>query len=95
MARKPMSMQGWIVKMDDFLWLADRDVLTHAGRISAEMAKTEAHVEHDRWRDRQLSQPSAAQKHFIEATRTQGASRLRGPRRPVSQVESLSFMKVR
>lgn len=74
MARKPMSMQGWIAKLDDFLRLGDRDVLTHAGRISAEMAKAKAHVEYDRWRDRQLSQPSAVEKHFIEAT--QNAKRI-------------------
>ncbi len=37
--RKVMTMQAWIEKLDDFLRINDQDVLTHAGRVSAEMAK--------------------------------------------------------
>lgn len=78
MARKPMTMQGWIAKLDDFLRLGDREVLTHAGRISAEMAKAKAQVEYDKWRDRRLSQPGAAEQHFIEMT--QNAKRVAAAR---------------
>lgn len=67
LARKPMTMQGWIAKLDDFLRLGDRDILTHAGRISAEVAKSKAQVEYDRWHSRQLDRPSAAEQHFTEA----------------------------
>lgn len=30
--RKPMHMADWISKLDDFLKLSDREILTHAGR---------------------------------------------------------------
>ena len=32
--RRPMYMADWIAKLDDFLRLGERDVLTHAGSIS-------------------------------------------------------------
>lgn len=38
MNRRPMTMEAWINKLDDFLRLSERDVLTHAGQISAETA---------------------------------------------------------
>jgi hypothetical protein len=69
LARKPMTMQGWITKLDDFLRLGDRDILTHAGRISADTAKIKAQAEYDKWHDRQLDQPSPVEGHFVEATR--------------------------
>jgi hypothetical protein len=69
LARKPMTMANWIAKLDDFLRLGDRDILTHAGRISADVAKTKAQGEYDKWHARQLDQPSAVERHFIEATR--------------------------
>jgi hypothetical protein len=67
LARKPMTMKAWIAKLDDFLRLGDRDVLTHAGRISADLAKFKAQGEFEKWRPRQLDQASAAEKHFVEA----------------------------
>lgn len=33
-SRKPMTMAAWIAKLDDFLKLSDREILTHAGAIS-------------------------------------------------------------
>lgn len=43
--RRPMHMADWIAKLDDFLKLSDRDVLTHAGRISHKSAEDHAHGE--------------------------------------------------
>jgi hypothetical protein len=34
--RKPMYMRDWISKLDDFLRLGEREILTHAGTISHE-----------------------------------------------------------
>jgi hypothetical protein len=67
LARKPMGMKDWISKLDDFLRLGDRDVLTHAGRVTAEMAKLKGGQEYERWHVRSLEEPSAAEQHFIEA----------------------------
>lgn len=48
--RKPMRMADWTLKLDDFLRLGGNDLLTHAGKISAEQAKEKAHAEYDKYR---------------------------------------------
>lgn len=72
--RRPMHMADWIAKLDEFLKLADRDILTGAGRIShaAAMAKVEA--EYPIWNERRINAPSAVEQHFLEAT--QAAKRI-------------------
>lgn len=37
--RKPMTMREWEDKLDAFLQFNERDVLTHAGKISAQVAE--------------------------------------------------------
>jgi hypothetical protein len=39
MNRRAMTMRDWTGKLDDFLRLSDREVLTHAGRVTADLAK--------------------------------------------------------
>ena len=48
-AHRPMHMQDWIAKLDDFLRLSERDILTHAGKISHELAEEHAHAEFTRF----------------------------------------------
>jgi len=36
MNRKQMTMQDWIKKLDQFLQISEREILTHAGSITAE-----------------------------------------------------------
>jgi hypothetical protein len=62
--RRAMHMADWIAKLDEFLKLADRGVLTGAGRIShaAAMAKVEA--EFPIWNQRRINAPSAVEAHF-------------------------------
>jgi len=43
-------MREWIVKLDSFLTLSDRDLLTHAGTISHDAALAKAQSEFDRFR---------------------------------------------
>jgi hypothetical protein len=38
LSRRTMYMQDWIRKLDDFLTLTDREILTHAGQISHDLA---------------------------------------------------------
>ena len=45
-----MAMRDWIAKLDDFLRLSDRELLTHAGSISHEAALAKAESEYDRFR---------------------------------------------
>lgn len=70
MGRKPMHMADWTAKLDDFLKLSDRDILTHAGRISTETAKLKAESQFEVWNTRVINQPSAIERHFAEAIGT-------------------------
>ena len=63
----PMYMKDWIKKLDDFLKLSGKEMLTHAGSISAEVAKLKADNEYDKFRERTQYQLSPVEIHFIEA----------------------------
>ncbi len=65
--RKPMYMRGWVDKMDDFLKLGDRDVLTHAGSISHEEAIGRAESEYERYSALENRKPSPAELDFQNA----------------------------
>ena len=62
----PMYMKDWMQKLDDFLKLSGKELLTHAGSISAEIAKLKANVEYDKFKQRTNSQLSPVEIHFIE-----------------------------
>ena len=55
--RRPMTMRDWITKLDDFLKLSGRDLLNHAGAISAEDAKAKAELQYDRYRKQLDAEP--------------------------------------
>lgn len=63
----PMYMKDWIKKLDDFLTLSGKELLTHAGSISAEVAKLKADTEYEKFRERTKYQLSPVEIHFIEA----------------------------
>ncbi len=52
-ARRAMHMSDWITKLDDFLRLSERDILTHAGKISHDLAVEHAHQQFARHEDKQ------------------------------------------
>lgn len=62
----PMYMKDWIKKLDDFLTLSGKQLLTHAGTVSAEVAKLKADNEYDRFRERTQYQLSPVEIHFLE-----------------------------
>jgi len=47
MRRIPMYMKDWIAKLDAFLQLNERDVLTHAGKITHQLAVQHAEQEYE------------------------------------------------
>ncbi|MCP3169393.1 virulence RhuM family protein [Myxococcus qinghaiensis] len=51
--RRPMTMESWVAKLDGFLQFNERDVLSHAGRVSHELATAHAESEFDRYRETQ------------------------------------------
>ena len=63
---KPMYMRDWIQKLDDFLRLSDREILTHAGSISAKLAKEKADAEYDKFKERTQNELTPVEIHFIE-----------------------------
>ena len=67
----PMYMTDWIKKLDDFLTLSGKELLTHAGTVSVEVAKLKADSEYDKFRERTKYQLSPVEIHFIEAFETE------------------------
>jgi len=62
--RKPMRMQDWIAKLDDFLKISGRELLDHAGQISAANAKSKAELEYASYRQQQDLLPRAVDADF-------------------------------
>lgn len=62
--RRPMTMAGWIVKLDDFLRLSGREILTHAGKISHDTAKSKAEAEYALFRQQQSTLPQPVDADF-------------------------------
>ena len=69
LGRKPMTMRNWISKLDEFLKISDREILDHAGKISAESAKAKAELEYSRYRKLQDTQPRAVDADFEKAAK--------------------------
>jgi hypothetical protein len=46
----PMTMEDWSKRLDLFLMADDRDILQDAGKITAEIAKTKAETEFEKYR---------------------------------------------
>lgn len=65
--RQPMTMADWQQRLDQFLTMTGRELLTHAGSISNQQAVNKAHQEFEKFREQRLQQPSEVEKHFIEA----------------------------
>lgn len=64
-----MKMKDWSAKLDDFLKLADHELLTHAGNISAEQAKEKAALEYDRYRRVMDEQRTEVDRDFEDAVK--------------------------
>ena len=60
MRRVPMHMGDWISKLHAFLTINDREILTHAGKISHDMAKDHADGEYERFNRQRIAQADAA-----------------------------------
>lgn len=63
---RPMYMKDWINILDDFLRISRKDILTHAGKISAKLAKEKADQEYDKFKVRTMNNLSPVEIHFLE-----------------------------
>jgi len=67
--RKPMFMKDWITKLDEFLKLSGRELLDHAGKISAEDAKSKAEREYAQYRAFLDTQPRPVEDDLEQAAK--------------------------
>jgi len=69
--KSPMHMADWTKKLDAFLEFNERNILTHAGKVSAKLAKKHAIKEFEKHEDarrlREASEPTSDFDHAVEA----------------------------
>ena len=69
MRRVPMHMRGWVAKLHAFLNINDREILTHAGKISHDMAVELAEAEYEKFNHERIRQADAVDGEFEKAVR--------------------------
>ena len=62
-------MRDWRAKLDAFLAFNERDILTDAGRVSAEVAQRLALDEYEKFERRRLAEEASAPDELEEAFR--------------------------
>lgn len=65
MQRRLMHMKDWIEVLDGFIKMSRQDVLTHAGKISAEIAQKKALSEYEAYKSKSVDDLSEVEKQFI------------------------------
>jgi len=60
----PMHMADWIKRLDAFLSLNEREILTHAGKISHEMAKELAEDEYEKFHQKRIQEKDRLDSDF-------------------------------
>jgi hypothetical protein len=78
MRRIPMYMNDWIKKLDSFMTLNDRDILTHAGQISHEMAKQLAEGEYEKFHAKRLFDSDKSLSDFDQAVKQIESTKKKG-----------------
>ena len=51
--KRAMTMKDWVQKLDDFLRLNEKEILTHKGKISKRLAETKAETEYQKFKVKQ------------------------------------------
>jgi len=72
MQQRPMYMKDWIEVLDGFIKMSRQEVLTHAGKISAELAQKKALAEYDTYKGKSADELSEVEKQFIESIEKAG-----------------------
>ena len=67
--RKPMYMKDWIKKLDSFLHVNERNILTHAGQIAHETAKGLAELEYDKFHSKRIEEKDKQDSDFDKLTK--------------------------
>jgi hypothetical protein len=69
MRRISMSMNDWIQKLHGFLTLNDRNILTHAGKVSHQMAKDLAESHYDKFNLERIRLADKSESDFDKAVK--------------------------
>ena len=77
MRRIPMHMRDWIAKLDGFLHLNERGILTHAGKISHELALAYAQQEYDDFHLRRIADTADLPDDFEKSVKALPSARPR------------------
>lgn len=80
MERRPMTMGDWIAKLDEFLKISGRELLDHAGKISAEQARAKAEREYGKYRAALDAAPRIVDADFEKVAKE--LKKLPKPRKP-------------
>jgi hypothetical protein len=67
--RRPMHMRDWLEKLDDFLKISGRDILTDGGTISHDEAIEKAAAEYERYQRERINEPSVVERDCLKAIR--------------------------
>jgi hypothetical protein len=59
MQKTPMYMKDWIARLDAVISLNGRELLTHTGKISHEIAKERSELEYQKYKEIQKEQEKA------------------------------------
>jgi hypothetical protein len=94
-SRRPMHMADWIAKLDDFLRLSDRDILTHAGKISHEDAVMKTEIEFEKYRQAQAALPQPVDQHFEETLKELKQIEQQQPAKPKREAKKTPTKKKR
>ncbi len=79
MRRIPMKMADWISKLDSFMTINDRDILTHAGRISHELALAHAEQHYDSFHQQRLADAATQPDDFDRALKSLPKPKAKAP----------------
>lgn len=63
--QKPMYMNDWLERLNDFLKMTGRDILQHSGKISHQQAIDKARDEFEKYKEMTKNQLSNVEKDFI------------------------------
>ncbi len=69
MRRKPMYMKDWVEKLNSFLQINERGILTHAGNITHEIAKELAEKEYDKFHIKRIKNNDKKKSDFDRFTK--------------------------
>ena len=81
MRRVPMYMRDWIKKLEGFLAINDRNILSHAGRVSHEMAKQLAENEYQKFHDKRLLDSEKSLSDFDKVVKQIETSKKKGDKK--------------